>query len=213
MWVPKTKRMVLHALKVPIGSDSFSLISEPSRISEGLAAAWKSVFAKKSIDIEKTKPHANRFKGNWNWSLLKRPSKEIIENTMRRLPDSASGPDGLPYAAWQNAGDEGVDTLWQTTDAQCAGDTPPPHYNDSVTVFVPKGELENDHIQDVREYEDNRPLTLKNSDGKIGAAAVNFATTPVIKDGAHESQNGFVKGRQLLQNVVDLDAFARIFGM
>ena len=204
---------VLPIRNVPTGNDSFSLVTEPGKISEGLASAWKPIFSKKSIDLEKAKAYANRFKGNWNWSLLERPSKDTIQNTMKRLPDSASGPDGLPYAAWQNAGDEGVETLWQTTEAQCAGERPPINYNDSATIFVPKGELENDHVQIVREAEDNRPLTLKNVDGKIGAAAVNSITIPLIKDGAHKSQNGFVKGRQLLQNVVDSDTLARIFGM
>ena len=32
-----------------------------------------------------------------------------------------------------------------------------------------------------------------------------------MQDGTHASQNGFVRKRQLLQNVVDLDSFARIF--
>ena len=120
---------------------------------------------------------------------------------MKRLPNSASGPDGFPYAAWQESGEEGVETLWQTTDAQCEGELPPEHHNDSVTIFVPKGGLENDHVQVVREAGDNRPLSLKNSDGKIGTAAVNSTLVPVLKQGAHKSQNGFVKGRQLLQNV------------
>ena len=42
---------------------------------------------------------------------------------------------------------------------------------------------------------------------------MNSAAAPVITDGTHKSQNGFVKGRQLLQNVVDLDSLARIYGM
>ncbi len=40
-----------------------------------------------------------------------------------------------------------------------------------------------------------------------------MCVTPVLAHGTHPSQNGFVKGRQLLQNVVDLDTCARIYGM
>ena len=132
---------------------------------------------------------------------------------MKRLPQTASGPDGLPYCAWQEAGEESVETLWQVVDKQRSGETPPHELNDSVTLFIPKGEPEGDHVQIIRAGGDNRPLSLKNSDNKIATAVVNDATSAVVADGAHETQNGFKKGRQLLQNVVDLDSFARIFGM
>jgi hypothetical protein len=42
---------------------------------------------------------------------------------------------------------------------------------------------------------------------------VNSTPVPVIKQGAHKSQNGFVRGRQLLQNVLGLDTFASMFGV
>lgn len=65
----------------------------------------------------------------------------------------------------------------------------------------------------VRESGDNWPPSWNNSDRKIETATVNSTLTTVIKAGAHKSQKGFVKGGQLLQNAVDLDAFACSFGM
>ena len=68
-------------------------------------------------------------------------------------------------------------------------------------------------MQIVREAFDNRPLSLKNADNKICASVVNRCISPVVEHGTHKTQNGFVHGRQLLQNVVDLDAYARLFSV
>ena len=70
-------------------------------------------------------------------------------------------------------------------------------------MIAPKGELEGDAVQIIREPLDTRPLSLKNADNKICAAVVNRSIAPVIKSGTHSTQNGCVPGRQLLQNVVD----------
>ena len=213
LWLPSSRRVVLHGLKVDNGNGGRKIVTDPKDISRGLAEGWKPVFEKKEINESKARLYANRFPGHWEWSRASRPTKSNVAEVMKKLPKTASGPDGLPYCAWQQGGDEAVETLWQITDAQCEGETPPRQLNDSVTLFVPKGELEDDHIQVVREVGDNRPLSLKNSDNKIATAAVNNCAQPVIVHSVHKFQNGFVKGRQLLQNVVDLDALARILSM
>ena len=54
-----------------------------------------------------------------------------------------------------------------------------------------------------------RPLSLKNSDNKTVAGVYNHCAAPVVARCACQIQNGFVLGRQLLQNIVNLDTFAR----
>ena len=55
-----------------------------------------------------------------------------------------------------------------------------------------------------------RPLTLKNEDNKAVAGVVNRSIVPVAAKHAAKIQRGFVKDRQLLQNVVDLDFECRV---
>ena len=143
--LPASKRVTLHALKVPNGSCSPKLLTDPKDISQGLADAWRPVFQKKKIDVRKAQKYAQRFKSDWHWSLAQRPTKSNVERVMRRLPKTSSGPDGLPYCAWQQGGEEAIETLWQVTDAQCEGELPPRELNDSASLFVPKGALEEDH--------------------------------------------------------------------
>ena len=77
---------------------------------------------------------------------------------------------------------------------------------------TPKGDEDDDVIEMIRNAEDTRSLGLKNSDYKTICAAVNWSIKGVIARGAHQAQRGFLPGRQLAQNVVDLDALGRIHG-
>ena len=52
--------------------------------------------------------------------------------------------------------------------------------------------------------EDLRPLAFRVSDNKITPGLVNRAIMPVVKEHALNIQRGFVNGRQLAQNNVDL---------
>ena len=93
------------------------------------------------------------------------------------------------------------------------GICPPHKLNESGTVFPPTGVLDEDHHQVIREAGDTRPLSLKNSDDKMSTATVNDSVSNVISTGTHKSKNGFVKGRRLLQNLVDLDSFAGLLSV
>ena len=106
-----------------------------------------------------------------------------------------------------------METIWQVTDAQCRGEVPPSAFNDSATLFIPNGEFEADAVAICREPLETRPLSLKNADNKAIAAVVNRSVSEVIKEGTHVTQNGFVPGRQLVQNPVDLDSASRSFSM
>ena len=61
-----------------------------------------------------------------------------------------------------------------------------------------------------RKAKDTRPLSMSNTDSKICAAAANAPLAECISDWALEQQRGFVLRRQLLDNIVDIDAQAHI---
>ena len=62
----------------------------------------------------------------------------------------------------------------------------------------------------MREALETRPLTCKNTDIKTIAGCTASSVSSACKNTIHSSQKGFVAGRQLLQNVVDIDTSARI---
>jgi len=89
----------------------------------------------------------------------------------------------------------------------------PADINEGLFVFLAKGDKADDlslSLEGIyRGPTDLRPLTLKNADNKIVAGITNWIIKPVVEEAACKVQNGFTKGRQFLNNVVDLDAAAR----
>ena len=57
--------------------------------------------------------------------------------------------------------------------------------------------------------ENTRPLGFKNTDNKGIAAAIHYAIAYAITKWADTQRNGFVCGRQGLNNIIDIDARAR----
>ena len=81
-------------------------------------------------------------------------------------------------------------------------------------MFLIKGEEDEDLISGpVRDAFQTRPLGLKNSDNKAITAVCTQKMREPMQASTHPSQNGFVPGRQLTRNVLDLDSAARISSM
>ena len=76
-------------------------------------------------------------------------------------------------------------------------------------MFPPKGTQPRDKHEVIRTPAQTRPLKAKNHDDKILAGERNYAMAKHIKLYASSLQNGFIKGRNFLCNVVGIDAFAR----
>ena len=62
----------------------------------------------------------------------------------------------------------------------------------------------------MRKASDTRPLSLKNCDNKAIVQANVLVLAPQFKQIVHKSQNGFVPGCNFLNNLVEIDAVARI---
>jgi hypothetical protein len=81
------------------------------------------------------------------------------------------------------------------------------------TFFPAKGDEDLDHTEILRSPSDTRPLGLNNTDNKTIAACTNRPLKVPIRDGANKLQNGFIAGRNFLDNIVKLDAAARVYSM
>jgi hypothetical protein len=81
-----------------------------------------------------------------------------------------------------------------------------------VNVFIPKGENEDDAVEVIREATETRPLGLKSTDNKIIGAVWNISAKNALSSSACRIQRGFTPGRQMIENVMNLDTHARIFG-
>ena len=86
-------------------------------------------------------------------------------------------------------------------------------FNQSFSTFPPKGSKPNDSFEVVRAAEDTRPLGLKNTDNRIVAGTLVHTLRASSQKSTHRTQRGFVPGRQLTHNVLDLDSAGRVLGM
>ena len=51
------------------------------------------------------------------------------------------------------------------------------------------------------------------TDNKIIAAAANYCVRQAVANDACAMQRGFIKGRRFLENIVELDTYARMFSL
>ena len=69
------------------------------------------------------------------------PRKKDLIRAIKIAGSSAPGPDGIPYAAWQRAGNGAVDILWAALRAINTDDQATTHYpdfNQATLVCLPK---------------------------------------------------------------------------
>ena len=74
LWLPTSKRIILHSLKVPDGEDRYKIVSDPLGITEGFKTAWEPIFKAKEINVIEAKKYAEEHAGNWDWSVARRPT-------------------------------------------------------------------------------------------------------------------------------------------
>lgn len=113
------------------------------------------------------------------------------------------------YTMWKNLGEAGAETCL-LINGLADGLRVPPLFNEAWLAVLPKGEAALDSTGEVvRGAGALRPLVLKNIGMKIVAASVARRMRPASSRGAHASERGFVSGRDLTQNVIELDSYAR----
>jgi hypothetical protein len=83
------------------------------------------------------------------------------------------------------------------------GGSLPPRFNHSNMVFIPKGEVDGDHIAIARTPSATRPITLSNSAAKLIALAVNDGLSILAQRTVLDRQRGFVRGRNILDNIIE----------
>ena len=130
------------------------------------------------------------------------------------------GPDGLPALAYKRLGDLAVDTLHgaiqclsrpdaeaKLTEAFSNLEPADRHaFNASILCCLPKKPSGSDGEQGVY-YKpgDTRPLNISNVDNRIIASAARLAWEPILEAWVSKMQRGFLKGREMLHNIIDVD--------
>ena len=139
-----------------------------------------------------------------DWELEEDEFLKVINAT----GDTTPGPDGIPYAAWRGAPREVQRILFRCYLRWMEGDPVPSDFNFAFLALIPKGSQEEDSRLIARTPEDTRPLSLSNSDCKILANALKATMEDAVGRWAIKAQRGFLKGRKMLQNILDVETQA-----
>jgi len=129
---------------------------------------------------------------------------------LRHKKDPTPGPNGIHFPAYFPCEDIATEAFHNAAEDLCEGIPAALALNDSTITFLPKGEFTENEVETIRDTECTRPLGLKNTDNKVIISATIASFRKDMRRSTHASQRGFVPGRLLVQNVLDLDAAARI---
>ena len=135
---------------------------------------------------------------------------------------SSPGPDGIPYLAWRRLGPLAVDVLHSALEELMAEhgqdallEVFPPDdmgntaFNEATMVFIPKKVAREVNGVRFNEPGDVRPLSVVNTDNRLMANAVRLRVEPLLAKAISPEQRGFLPGRSMLQNVLDIDGEMR----
>lgn len=122
-------------------------------------------------------------------------------------------PMGSPTRAGSLRDMEGVITSEQTSDDMRKHAFPPHTFKHSLQAFAIKKEYIQ-HGHGVVAYADQlRALFKKNIDNEIAIATGASVCMPVWMSSVGKIQRGFVRGRQLIHNVIVLDSMAHLHSL
>ncbi len=221
------KCMTLNAVSNP---DRTEVTTEPCEMAEKLAAHWAAVFARQPIDMDllmewlaaEYPEHRSaelRLPGasDMRWKL----TQGHVDKSVRLSNDSAPGPDGIPYRAWRRCRawaavvlhDAGVALQQSDACAELSVAYPAPtgtgrrcDFNRGYLCCL--GKKISGEDPDKGSYftpPSTRPLSVVNTDNRLLANSWRCVLEPIFARWVSNWQRGFLKGRSMLRNIVDID--------
>ena len=216
---------VLKAIRTPDGS----ITATPEDMASALRDYWSQIFAHKGVDRQKLACWLQEVfpDGGLGRTVAGLPAaasnqwnveREHIERAVQSATDSMPGPDGIPYAGWKALGALGIDVLFDAAKALARPDSSvllrAAHGNDQeehefnlgTLCCLPKKPTGVDN--DLGEYyapESTRPLSIVNTDNRLIANSYRYCWEAIFAHWVSGKQRGFLPGRSMMSNVVDVD--------
>ena len=179
---------------------------------------------KRPADRKQQPPQAGRQrptvpKNPGSWDV----THEDIEAAIKQSSNSMPGPDGIPYHAWRILGKLGIGILHDAASVLSCSDNKDllqqayrdevvgegHNFNLSSLICLPKKAAGSD--EEVGSYfdpEGTRPLSIVNTDNRLIASAVRLRWEDLLQNWVSTNQQGFLRGRSILANVISLDTEA-----
>jgi hypothetical protein len=186
-------------------------------MSEVLNTYWAKIFTQQDRNL----PAINRWcdkirrRGTHTWTDRQ---WEVSESHVRRAivnsNNSCPGPDGIPYCAFRATCAISAPCLLNVVIALSNGTQHSRHkagsgFNESTICYLPKKPVGQTNGEDVYDPAGTRPLNLSNVDNRLIAASCRLAWEKHFDLVIHKWQRGFVRGRSMTANIVDIERLSR----
>ena len=206
------------SLSVMTSDDGALVTAEPSEMAELLATHWGRVFKRKQVDMSDLPEWIDKFAvkfscvgcdaNNECWTLKRGHVVDSIRNAHE------SSPGGIPYKACKIIEDLAGDVLLQAALAlqePGALDSLPDDFNATYLVCLPKkASGVHPELGEYYKASSTRPLSLINTDNRLLANSYRNLLEPVADLIVSKMQQGFLKGRQIVRNAIDIDTESMI---
>ena len=224
----------------PGGSSSLKAVQKPDmsiatdqvEIAAELARHWGEVFKKRGIDTKGLEEWIKRVAHTWDKDPLPtnptrwKVKRKHIQKALRCSRLTAPGPDGLSAFHWKKLGKVAVDALYEAAreledgDAEdiiqdaywdMVGPDDPHNFNLGVLCCIPKKPVgQHETLGEVYDGDSTRPLMIVNVANRIIAAAYKICWEDILAPWISQQQRGFLPGRSMLANVVELEHEAMV---
>ena len=215
-------RRQLQAIKTSDGN----VVTDPKTMAQALKQHWEPTFTAAPINeallriwLRELQQHPSftpldGLESNWQIQ------RSDVAWAIKHAKTSSPGPDGLSAAHWRAMGKTAEDVILAAAaslsqenasqEIQTAyrdADSVSNLFNRSILCCIPKGDGEEDALHG-RSHEagQTRPLSLVDVSNRIIAAAYKKRWEPQLGAWVSIDQRGFIQGRSMMKNVVDLEA-------
>lgn len=224
LWLPHLRRQWIGRILPEPGSTATDAnnagtnasADATTNVRRALQRYWALVFSARQIDESEARRLVDEHIKPIGGEPILPPGNAAVSAALRKARDTAPGPDGLLYSSWRAGGGETATVLRRTLAAAAATGRYPTHFAGSVAVFLPKGASQSDdpHTGMRRRQAGNtRPLALMDTGAKCLMTLLSRPIAERLPAWASPQQQGFIRGRGTLQNVLKLDTSARCLTM
>ena len=189
-----------------------SVAVETADIAQLLNDHWQEVFNQKVTNGELRRQWLRTTTSKFRVTKQQlRPSKEVVKKVIAESGSSAPGPDAVPFEVYRSLGEVAVDLFWEAANGMLDGVVSPDgDFNLALMVCVPKSA--DGVLEDSTPYftpGGTRPLSIVDASNRILASIFCEVLERRIGQRINRAQKGFLKKRQLLKNVLDVDFAAQ----
>jgi len=199
-----------------VSNSTGEIVTEDAGIADVLNDHWQDVFQKLGVDLQLARDLALESEGFLESSLKDVfPVKDDARTALKHSPNTGVGPDGIPYNVYRALGEFAVELIMIVLTFMLSINAEIPEwFNLAFMAFIPKDATGyNAYGVPFFSPECTRPLSLADTFNKLLANTVRIALERFASSRITFYQRGFLRGRQILDNVVELDHFSHIFSI